>query len=186
MTLVTDQKLSNHDNDNMKITPLDIRKKEFPIKLRGVDSGEVNAFLSLVREQMEDLIREIALLKEEGAKREKELEDYRVIETELQNTVICTHKMIENYKQVAEKELDIKFAEAESIRNRIIEEAEHKYNRLQEEIEYLKDIKRNIKLQLKIMIDGHMKILESHDDIEHVADSKTRNNREEEKGQCVA
>ena len=47
--------VSGHDNYNMKITPLDIRRKEFPTKLRGLDGKEVHSFLELVREQMEEL-----------------------------------------------------------------------------------------------------------------------------------
>ena len=179
MILITDRKVSSQDNNNMKITPLDIRKKEFPIKLRGLDSDEVHSFLLLVREQMEELLREIASLKEEGARRENELEGYREIESELQNTVICAHQMVERNKQATDKELDTILTDATKRGNRIIEEAENKSIRLSEEIEYLKDIRRNLQLELKLMIDGHMKMLENHDDIEDIADLKKRHIREE-------
>ena len=184
--LITDRKVSSHDNNNMNITPLDIRKKEFPMKLRGLDSDEVHSFLLLVREQMEELLREIVSLKEERARREKELEGHRKIESELQNTVICTHQMLERYKLATEKELDMILTDATKCGKRIIEEAEKKSNRLHEEIAYLKDMRRNMQLELKLMINGHMKMLENHDDIEDIADLKKRHMREEDKRQFVA
>jgi len=48
----------------MRITPLDIQQKQFPLKLRGFDVEEVYAFLEVVREEMENLIRENESLKE--------------------------------------------------------------------------------------------------------------------------
>lgn len=186
MILITDRKVSSHDNNNMKITPLDIRKKEFSIKLRGLDRDEVHSFLLLVREQMEELSREMTSLKEEGARREKELKGYKEIESELQNTVICTHQMVEKYKQATEKELDIILTDAMKRGKRIIEEAEKKSIRLHEEIAHLKDMRRNLQLELKLMINGHMKMLENIDNIEEIADLKKRHIREEDKRQFVA
>lgn len=48
----------------MRITPLDIQQKQFPMKLRGFDVEEVYAFLEVIREEMEDLLRENANLRE--------------------------------------------------------------------------------------------------------------------------
>lgn len=47
----------------MRITPLDIQQKQFPMKLRGFDVEKVYAFLEAVREEMENLIRENDSLK---------------------------------------------------------------------------------------------------------------------------
>src|SRR4030042_1714674 len=55
----------------MRITPLDIQQKQFPYKLRGFDDEEVYAFLELIREEMEDLLRENASLKENAIRQEK-------------------------------------------------------------------------------------------------------------------
>lgn len=183
--LVTDRKASSHDNDTMKISPLDIRKKEFPVKLRGVDRAEVSSFLSLVREQMEELLREIAFLKEESAQRAKELDSYREIESELRNTVICTHEMTERYKQAAEKELEITLTDAANRADKIVKEAEKESVRLHEEIARLQCVRRNLRRELKLILDGHMNLLEIHDDIEHRVYLKTSHVREEEKGRLA-
>jgi hypothetical protein len=44
---------------------------------------------------------------------------------------------------------------------------------------HLKDIRRNLQLELKLIINGHMKMLENHDDIEDTVDLKKRHIREE-------
>ncbi len=53
----------------MKITPLDIRQKQFPRKLRGLDPKEVRAFLELVEGDLEELVRENMQLKDDLKKR---------------------------------------------------------------------------------------------------------------------
>ncbi|MHA2344923.1 MAG: DivIVA domain-containing protein [Candidatus Hodarchaeales archaeon] len=97
----------------MEITPLDIQKKQFPLKLKGFDKEEVDSFLKLVKEQLEELIRENTLLREESSRREKELTDYKEIESDLKNTLIGTHKMLEEHKNGAYKEIEIYKKETE-------------------------------------------------------------------------
>ncbi len=46
-----------------RLLPSDIKEKRFPRKFRGYDVEEVYAFLSVVEEEMENLIRENELLK---------------------------------------------------------------------------------------------------------------------------
>jgi cell division septum initiation protein DivIVA len=94
--------------------------------------------------------------------------------------------MVEKYKQATAKELDMILTDATKRGKRIIEEAEKKSKRLHEEIAHLKDMKRNLQLELKLMINGHMKMLENIDNIEDIADLKKRHIREEDKRQFVA
>lgn len=42
----------------MKITPADIKEKTFPVEYKGYEVAEVSAFLDLVREEMEELLKE--------------------------------------------------------------------------------------------------------------------------------
>ena len=47
----------------MRITPLDIQQKQFTSKFRGFDMEEVDSFLELLREEMEELLRDNANLR---------------------------------------------------------------------------------------------------------------------------
>ena len=51
-------------SNGIKVTPLDIQQKRFHVGFRGYDQTEVNMFLDLVRDQMEELIREVTDLRE--------------------------------------------------------------------------------------------------------------------------
>ena len=42
----------------MRITPLDIQQKQFSTRFKGFDMEEVDSFLELIREEMEELLRE--------------------------------------------------------------------------------------------------------------------------------
>ncbi|MBI4690768.1 MAG: DivIVA domain-containing protein [Nitrospirae bacterium] len=72
----------------MRICPLDIQQKEFPITFRGFKVSEVHDFLNIVREEMEDLLHEIEHLREE-LKGHKNLEAqlWNFIEQHIKNKV---------------------------------------------------------------------------------------------------
>ena len=61
----------------MKITPLDIRQKQFPRKLRGLDPKEVQGFLELVEGEMEELVRESIQLKDDLKRKAQRIDEYR-------------------------------------------------------------------------------------------------------------
>ncbi|MEK7238731.1 MAG: DivIVA domain-containing protein, partial [Nitrospirota bacterium] len=117
----------------MKITPLDIQKKQFPAKFRGVDKEDVHSFLELVREEMEKLLRENASLREEVQSTEKQLQDYKDMESAVRNMLIATQQMAEGYKNNAQKEAEVIKKEAE-LQTYKIEEAQKKVIKIHEDI----------------------------------------------------
>ncbi|UCF86949.1 MAG: DivIVA domain-containing protein [Nitrospiraceae bacterium] len=165
----------------MKITPLDIQKKQFSVRLKGFDKGEVDSFLKLIREQLEELIRENALLREESSRIEKELTDYREIESELKNTLIGTHKMLKKYKNGAQKEIEIYKKEAELKAYTTVEKAEKEATKIYGDITDLKRLRRHFRTDLRQIIESHLKMLNVHEDIEPVANLKIESNSEEKR-----
>ena len=98
----------------MRITPLDIQQKQFKIKFRGFDVEEVYAFLEIVREEMEDLLRENANLKENIQRSENQIREYRDMETTLRETLMTAQQMVEDYRTNARKEAELLVKEAET------------------------------------------------------------------------
>jgi len=76
----------------MRITPLDIQQKQFATRFRGFDMEEVDSFLELIREELEELLRENANLREEARRFEKQLKEYKNIEMTLRDTLVKTRK----------------------------------------------------------------------------------------------
>jgi cell division initiation protein len=144
----------------MRITPLDIQQKQFPMKFRGFDVEEVYAFLEVVREEMEDILRENASLKEAVQRAENQIKDFKDMESTLRETLITAQNMVEDYKTNARKEAELLVREAEIRTETMLKEAQEKVIKIHEDIVDLKGIRRHFKEELKRLIEGHLKMIE--------------------------
>jgi cell division initiation protein len=142
---------------------MDIQQKSFPVKWRGFDMEEVLAFLDIVKEQMEDLIRENASLKESNAGLEAQLKEYRNMESTLRETLTTAQEMVENYKTNAKKEAELIIKEAEIKAEAMIEEAQAKVIKIHEDITDLKGIKMHFKEELRRLIESYLHRIEFDD-----------------------
>ncbi|HMK48584.1 MAG TPA: DivIVA domain-containing protein [Thermodesulfovibrionales bacterium] len=144
----------------MRITPLDIQQKQFPMKIRGFDVEEVYAFLEVIREEMEDLLRENASLKENVQRLENQLKEHRDMETTLKETLMTAQQMVDDYKSNARKEAELVVKEAELKSDSILKEAQEKVIKIHEDIVDLKGIRRHFKEEIKRLVESHLKMLE--------------------------
>jgi cell division initiation protein len=144
----------------MRITPLDIQQKQFPMKLRGFDVEEVYAFLEVVREEMEDLLRENALLKEQFQRAENQIMEYRNMENTLRETLITAQQMVEDYKVNTRKEAEILLKEAELKADSVIREAQERVVKIHEDIVDLKGIRRHFKEEVRRLIENHLRMID--------------------------
>lgn len=144
----------------MRITPLDIQQKQFRVKFRGFDMEEVYSFLELIREELEELLKENSMLKEKVAILENQLEEYRKIEQSIRDTLITAQKLVEEYKSNARKEAELIIKEAELKAENIIKEAQEKVVKIHEDIVDLKGIRRHFKEEIRRLIESHMRMLE--------------------------
>jgi cell division initiation protein len=144
----------------MRITPLDIQQKQFPTKFRGFDVDEVYSFLELVREEMEELLRENASLKEQLSRADSQLQEYNNMSITLRETLMTTQQIVEEYKTNSRREADLIIREAESKADDMIKAAQSKAVKIHEDIVELKGIRRHFKEEVKRLIESHMKMLE--------------------------
>jgi len=144
----------------MRITPLDIQQKQFPMKFRGFDVEEVFAFLEVIREEMEDLLRENANLKENIQRLENQIKDYKDMETTLRETLLTAQQMAEDYKTNARKEAELVVKEAELRADTMLKDTQEKVIKIHEDIVDLKGIRRHFKEEIKRLVEGHLKMLE--------------------------
>lgn len=144
----------------MRITPLDIQQKQFPMKIRGFDVEEVYAFLEVIREEMEDLLRENASLKESVQRYENQLKEHKDMETTLKETLMTAQQMVDDYKTNARKEAELVVKEAELKADSILKEAQEKVIKIHEDIVDLKGIRRHFKEEIKRLVESHLKMLE--------------------------
>ncbi|PKL51445.1 MAG: arabinan synthesis protein [Nitrospira bacterium HGW-Nitrospira-1] len=144
----------------MRITPLDIQQKQFPMKFRGFDVEEVYAFLEVIREEMEELLRENAKLKETIQRTENQNREYKNMETTLRETLMTAQQMVEDYKTNARKEAELLLKEAELRADTMLNESHEKVIKIHEDITDMKGIRRHFKEELKRLIENHLTMLE--------------------------
>lgn len=144
----------------MRITPLDIQQKQFPVKFRGFDMEEVYAFLEVLREEMEELLRENTSLKEQVHIIEGQLKEHKTMESTLRETLITAQQMIEAYKNNARKEAELITREAELNADNIIKQAQEKVVKIHEDIVDLKGIRRHYKEEIKRLIESVVRAID--------------------------
>jgi cell division initiation protein len=144
----------------MRITPLDIQQKQFSTRLRGFDMEEVDSFLELIREEMEELLRENANLREEARRFEKQLKEYKSMETTLRDTLMRTQQMADDYHNNAKKDAELVKREAEMQAQEILRDAQEKVVKIHEDITDLKGVRRHFKEELRRLIDSHVRMIE--------------------------
>ena len=147
----------------MRITPLDIQQQQFPMKFRGFDVEEVYAFLEVIREEMEELLRENANLKETVQRTESQIREYKSMETTLRETLMTAQQMVEDYKINARKEAELLIKEAELRADTMIKDSHEKVIKIHEDITDMKGIRRHFKEELRRLIENHLKMLEFDD-----------------------
>jgi cell division initiation protein len=145
----------------MRISPLEIQQKQFKMKFRGFDVEEVFGFLEIVREEMEDLLRENSNLKENIQRAENQIREYRDMETTLRETLMTAQQMVEDYKTNARKEAELIVKESEFKADSLIKDAHEKVIKIHEDITDMKGIRRHFREELKRLVEGHLRMLET-------------------------
>lgn len=143
----------------MKVTPLDIQQKRFRVAFRGYERTEVEAFLDVVREEMEGLVREVTELREFHNTYDERMREYRDREDTLKSTMITTHKLAEDIRENARKEAQLMVKDAEIKYQQTLERAREERLRLESEIlelkrqkhHFLQDMRKTIQLHLEMV-----------------------------------
>ncbi|MEW6686405.1 MAG: DivIVA domain-containing protein [Candidatus Edwardsbacteria bacterium] len=144
----------------MKITPLDIRKQSFRKKVRGLDPDEVQAFLEMVANEFEELIKENTTLTERLQNAESTVEDYRRMERTLQDTLMNAQKTSDELRQNAEKRAELTVKEAQIKVEQMIAEARSRFADLQRQISDLKNQRQAYLTKFRSLLETHLEMLQ--------------------------
>jgi len=142
----------------MKVTPLDIQQKKFRVTFRGYERTEVEAFLDVVREEMETLVREVTELREFHENYGERMKEHREREETLKSTLITTHKLAEDIRENARKEAQLMVKDAEIKYQQTLERAREEKLRLESEIIELRRQKHHFLQDMRKMIQMHLEM----------------------------
>lgn len=143
----------------MRVTPLDIIKKEFTPSRKGVDAEEVSQFLESVRETLDGLLKENQRLREVIKRRDGEISSLKGEESSIKDTLVLARRLTEDLERKARREGDLIVGEARLEAQRILMSAADERRNLQGELTQLRSTKVKVITDIKSVLDAHSRLL---------------------------
>jgi len=119
------------------LTPLDVRRKrgDFTKALRGYDTQQVDSFLELVAEHLEDLVKQNLQLTERVERLTEQVEAQSGREQAVNDALVTAQQLREDISTTAEREADVIRSSARADAERLRSEAERDARDLRSEAE---------------------------------------------------
>ncbi len=128
----------------MKLTPLEIKQQTFEKGLRGYDTTDVQAFLTLVSNEFEHLLNKNKELEQQIDKLTERVKHYERVEDALHETLQTAKESVEQKMAGAKQEAKSTLEKAELEANAIIKEANHNRQQIRQSILRLLDRRQEI------------------------------------------
>ncbi|MDZ7808531.1 MAG: DivIVA domain-containing protein [Gracilimonas sp.] len=144
----------------MKLTPLEIKQQTFEKNLRGYDTADVQAFLTLVSNEFENLLNKNKELEQEIDKLQDRVKHYERVEDALHETLQTAKESVEQKMTGARQEAKSTIEKAEMEANAIIQEANHNRQQIRQSILRLLDRREEIINGISSYLDNAKKSVE--------------------------
>lgn len=152
----------------IELTPLDVRKKrgDFRRAIRGYEPEQVDSFLDLVVERMEQLVKENLKYREERERYEEEIGQARSREHAVQEALVTATAMSQDVTGQAQREADLLRREAESEVERLLVEAEGRLDQLKISITELDRRRRRYLRMYRNLLEQELDVVDSEEKID--------------------
>ena len=148
----------------MRITPLDVRKKEFRKSVRGFDCDEVRAFLTTLADEYEAVLVDNKVLREKLTDQDEKIGEYQGMERTLRDTLMTAERVMQESKDNASREGDLVIQEAQLKARGILEECRVRTEELRREIIGLRKEKETYLARFKGLAEAQINFIETHKD----------------------
>lgn len=145
----------------MRMTPLDVQSHQFASRFRGYDPDEVEAFLRIVSEDYESLVRETDSQGDRIRRLESRIEELSAQEHLLKETLLSAQAMTQELGRNAEREADLRLAEVEVRAEKILDASHRRAARLGQDIRDMRALRSRLAESLRSAAETHLAILET-------------------------
>jgi len=145
----------------MKISPEDVRQQQFGTKFRGFNIEEVDSYLELIANELEELYRENSRLRDDLQSIRRKNEEMKQNEINFRTMIVSAQEFKEDISTKSRKEAELVIKQAEIKAGEIIAGAEQKAYSLEKRIADLRNEKNQFEIALKSMIENHLNMLNS-------------------------
>jgi cell division initiation protein len=143
----------------MKLTPLDVRHKEFKRGMRGYADDEVDEFLDEVADEFERIFKENIDLSERVEGLEERIAHYHMLEETLQKTLVSAQQSAEELKANATKEAQLILRDAELKARQMVNDSYADKQRMEKNVVVLKNAQEEFRFKFRGLLEGYMKQL---------------------------
>jgi len=152
-------------------TPLDLRQAKFSSAMRGYERAEVNAFLLEAADGYEQATRENERLRQDVARLEASLIQYRELERALQGAMMSAQKVSDDMRENANREAERIVREAEGHAELMMQRTQAQLEDVQREIDGLRLKRRESEVALESIIAA------LHNTLDFIRDQDQREHR---------
>ena len=152
------------------LTPLEIRKRSFDRRFRGYDRDEVQQYLEVIADDLEELFRALDELERENVKLREELSRHREHEATLKETLLLAQKSADGLRASTEREAERVLADANRQGERLVQQSLEKAAEKEKRIRELRVERKNFHLKLQGMLDMFQQVLnfdKEEEDLDH-------------------
>lgn len=150
----------------IELTPLDVRNKKEDLDRawRGYSRVQVESFLDLAAERLEELVTEKKRLEERVERLEEELSRFREREAALNEALLTAQELREESRAQAEREAALTVREAESRAEEIEREARRSLEAAQERLDRLRGRRARFLRSFRSLLEGYLAEVEAEQD----------------------
>lgn len=143
----------------MKLTPLDIRHKEFRRAMRGYSDEEVDVFLDEVADEFERLFQENMELRERVEQLVEQVQQHELLKETLQKTLVSAQQQSDEMRANARKEAELIIKDAEIKGRDLLGESYVEKQRVQQSLIQLKQMEEDFKFKFRSLLEAHISLL---------------------------
>ena len=144
----------------MKFTPLDIQRREFETAFRGLEAGEVRAFLHEVAAEWEEVLQENHRLRSEVLDARERLRQYSDQDRIFRETLLQAQRTKEDLLESASREKDLILKEAQFHGEELVRQAQNQVAELEAQIRHLKLERARYLQELDALLDRTRRYLQ--------------------------
>jgi cell division initiation protein len=141
------------------LTPLEIQKQTFARVFKGYSSDEVRAYLHMIAEEIERLVKEVDRLSRENVHLREDLDDHSQRERILKDTLLSAQRVSEEVRANARKEAELIVKDAELLAERVVSQAMQRVGDIEHAILDLRIERKAARNKVQAMLDTMQQLL---------------------------
>ena len=144
------------DDLPFRLTPLDVRRYEFPTVLRGYDKVRVDDFREQLASELERLSRLNAELDQKARGYGEQLKEFRERDKALNDALVSAQQLRGEIREQADREAQLVLREARAEAERILDDARAERRGLEEELAALERMRRAQLSQMRALAERQL------------------------------